>query len=47
MTKIILFVVAVTLLGCTTSREITPTEFRGLAMLHQMGRTPDEGCCCD
>jgi hypothetical protein len=38
----------VLLSGCAVPKEgLEPHEVRGLAMLHQMGRTPDEGCCCD
>ena len=34
--------------GCAVPRELTPTEVRGLAMLHELREVaPDEGCCCD
>lgn len=41
-------VVMVLLCGCAGPRELTPTEVRGLAMLHELKRVvPDEECCCD
>ena len=38
----------VLLSGCAVPRELTPTEVRGLEMLHELREVaPDEGCCCD
>jgi hypothetical protein len=41
--------VVLLLSGCVVPREgLTPTEVRGLEMLHELREVvPDEGCCCD